>query len=289
MAKRQTGLGRGLGALIEEAKTTKEAFSGVDEIEISKIVPNPYQPRTVFNQEALEELALSIAQLGVIQPITVRTVNNGESYELISGERRFRASKMADLTTIPAYVREANTQDMLEMAIVENIQREDLDAIEIAISFQQLLDECKMTQETLSERVGKKRATVANFLRLLKLPPTIQLGIRENKLSMGHAKALMGLEEESTQMMVFEQVLKYDFSVRKTEDIVRELKEGLVVNEKKPRAKTPVEYDALKTHLTNFFKTKVDLKVNNEGKGKIVIPFENNDELAKIIAILDQL
>lgn len=289
MAKKQSGLGRGLGALIEEAKPTQEALTGVDEIEINKIVPNPYQPRTVFNKEALEELSTSIAQIGVIQPITVRALASGEGYELISGERRWRASKMAGLDKIPAYVREADTQGMLEMAIVENIQREDLDAIEVAISFQQLIDECKLTQENLSERVGKKRATVTNYLRLLKLPPEIQLGIRERILSMGHAKAIMGLEEEATQLMVFEQVLKYDFSVRKTEDIVRELKEGTVVKESKKKAKTTTEYDSLKSHLSQFFDAKVDLKVNDNGKGKIVIPFSNNEDLEKIIAILDQL
>jgi ParB family chromosome partitioning protein len=289
MAKKQSGLGRGLGALIEEAKPTQEALTGVDEIEISKIVPNPYQPRTVFKQEALEELANSISQIGVIQPITVRALPDGEGYELISGERRWRASKMAGLKKIPAYVRIADTQGMLEMAIVENIQREDLDAMEVAISFQQLIDECKMTQENLSDRVGKKRATVTNYLRLLKLPPEIQLGIRERILSMGHAKAIMGLEDIATQLMVFEQVLKYDFSVRKTEDIVRELKEGTPVKETKKRPKTPSEYDALKSHLSQFFDTKVDLKVNENGKGKIVIPFSSNEDLEKIIAILDKL
>ena len=289
MAKKQTGLGRGLGALIQEAKPTNEVFKGVHEIDLSKIVPNPYQPRTEFNKETLEELSLSISQIGVVQPITVRAVNDGESFELISGERRWRASKMIGLKTIPAYVREADTQGMLEMAIVENIQREDLNAIEVAISFQQLVDECKLTQEKLSERVGKKRATVTNFLRLLKLPPEIQVGIREKELTMGHAKAIMGLDEEATQLMVFEQVLKYDFSVRKTEDIVRELKDGSIEPSKKKQTKTLSEYDALKLHLSNFFKTKVDLKVNEKGKGKIVIPFNTNDDLANIIAILDKL
>ncbi len=289
MAKKQSGLGRGLGALIEEAKPTIEAFKGVDEIEVGKIVPNPYQPRTVFNKEALEELSLSISKIGVVQPITVRAINGGESFELISGERRLRASKILGLKSIPAYVREADTQGMLEMAIVENIQREDLDAIEVAISFQQLIDECKLTQEGLSERVGKKRATVTNFLRLLKLPPEIQLGIREKQVSMGHAKAIMGLDEVSTQLMIFEQILKYDFSVRKTEDIVRELKEGSPEESKKKKTKKSPEYDALKENLSNFFKTKVDLKVNDKGKGKIIIPFNSSDDLGDIIAILDQL
>ncbi|MBN2668307.1 MAG: ParB/RepB/Spo0J family partition protein [Bacteroidales bacterium] len=291
MAKKQSGLGRGLGALIEDAKPTKEVLKGVDEIAVSAIKPNPYQPRTVFNQEALEELAASIAQIGVIQPITVRALQDGTGYELISGERRWRASKMAGLETIPAYVREANTQGMLEMAIIENIQREDLDPMEVAISFQQLLDECQLTQESLSERVGKKRATVTNYLRLLKLPPEIQIGIREKKLSMGHAKAIMGIDDEPTQLMIFEQVLKYDFSVRKTEDIVRQLKEGHI---EKPavatkKAKTPVEYESLKAHLGRFFNAKVDLKVQEEGQGKIVIPFVSSEDLERIIAIFDQL
>lgn len=289
MAKKQTGLGRGLGALIEEAKPTNEVLRGVDEIDILKIVPNPYQPRTEFKAEALEELSLSISQIGVVQPITVRAVNDGESYELISGERRWRASKMLGLKKIPAYVREADTQGMLEMAIVENIQREDLNAIEVALSFQQLLEECKLTQEKLSERVGKKRATVTNFLRLLKLPPEIQVGIREKELTMGHAKAIMGLDEVATQLMVFEQIMKYDFSVRKTEDIVRELKEGNVEPKTAKKDEELSEYDALKTHLTSFFQTNVDLKVNPKGKGKIIIPFSSNDDLGKIIAILDKL
>lgn len=289
MAKKQTGLGRGLGALIQEAKPSNEVFKGVDEVEIGKIVPNPYQPRTEFNAEALEELSASITEIGVVQPITVRAVEEGNSYELISGERRWRASKMAGLKTIPAYVREADTQGMLEMAIVENIQREDLNAIEVAISFQQLMDECKLTQEKLSERVGKKRATVSNFLRLLKLPPAIQLGVREKELSMGHAKAIMGLEEEATQLMIFEQILKYDFSVRKTEDIVRELKNGVVATSPKKEEKTLSEFDALKNHLSDFFNAKVDLKVKDNGKGKIVIPFGSSSELGDIIAILDKL
>ncbi len=289
MAKKQSGLGRGLDALIKEAKPTVEVFKGVDKIGVSKIVPNPYQPRTVFNEEALEELARSISKIGIVQPITVRAIKGGTQFELISGERRWRASKMIGLETIPAYVRETDAQGMLEMAIVENIQRENLDSIEIAISFQQLIDECNLTQVSLSERLGKKRATVTNFLRLLKLPPEIQLGIRENSISMGHAKAIMGLDEVPTQLMIFEQILKYDFSVRKTEDIVRELKEGNGESLKKNKVKTLTEYNVLKTHLSNFFKTKVNLKVDEQGKGKIVIPFNTNDDLAEIIAILDKL
>jgi len=287
--KKRTGLGRGLNALIEDAKPTKEVFSGVDELDISAISPNPFQPRTVFNEEALQELSTSIKEIGVVQPITVRAKEDKSGYELISGERRWRASKIAGLSKIPAYVREANTQGMLEMAIVENIQREDLDAMEVAISFQQLLDECKLTQEALADRVGKKRATVTNYLRLLKLPPEIQLGIRERKLSMGHAKAIMGADDNATQLMIFEQVLKYDFSVRKTEDVIREIKEGKVEVPQKKVQQSASEFDILKTQLSNFFKAKVDLKINNKGKGKIVIPFNNSNDLGDIIAILDKL
>ena len=292
MAKKKTGLGRGLGALIEESKSTDtEKLKGVNDIAIDKIKPNPYQPRTTFQKDTLEELSQSIKQIGVIQPITVRLLEDGKTYELISGERRWRASQMAGLKTIPAYVREADSQGMLEMAIVENIQREDLDAIEIALSFQQLISECKLTQEQLSERVSKKRATISNYLRLLKLPPKIQLGIRQGQISMGHAKAIMSLDEEQTQLMIFEQILKYGFSVRKTEEDVKLLKEGIVVeeNQKKPRVKTLAEYKALKNHLSKFFDTKVNMKMAEDGKGKIIISFESFEKLEKIIGILDKL
>jgi ParB family chromosome partitioning protein len=292
MAKKKTGLGRGLGALIEETKSINtEKLKGVNDIAIDKIKPNPYQPRTTFQKDTLEELSQSIKKIGVIQPITVRLLEDNETYELISGERRWRASQMAGLKTIPAYVREADTQGMLEMAIVENIQREDLDAIEIALSFQQLITECNLTQEQLSERVSKNRATISNYLRLLKLPPSIQIGVREGKISMGHAKAIMSLDEEVTQLMIFEQILKYGFSVRKTEEDVKLLKEGIVAEEtiKKPRTKTLAEYKALKNHLSKFFDTKVNLKIAEEGKGKIIISFETFEKLEKIIGILDKL
>ena len=292
MVKKKTGLGRGLGALIEESKSTGvEKLKGVNDIRIDKIKPNPYQPRTTFQQEALDELSKSIQQIGVIQPITVRLLDDGENYELISGERRWRAAQMAGLENIPAYVREADTQGMLEMAIIENIQREDLDAIEIALSFQQLITECNLTQEQLSERVSKNRATISNYLRLLKLPPSIQLGIREGKISMGHAKAIMSLDEEATQLMIFEQILKYGFSVRKTEEDVKLLKEGIVAKDepKKRRVKTPAEYKALKNHLSKFFDTKVNMKITEEGEGKIVISFDSFEKLEQIIGILDQL
>lgn len=293
---KKTALGRGLGALIEDAGDTNKQNSNlgsVNLIPVDKIKTNPYQPRTVFDDEALAELAVSIKNIGIIQPITVRILPDN-SYQLISGERRLRAAKLADLESIPAYVRTADDQAMLEMALVENIQREDLDAIDVALSYQRLVDECSFTQEELSERVGKKRSTVANYIRLLKLPPEIQFGIKNKDISMGHARAIINIDDPETQLMVFNQIIRYDFTVRKVEEIVRELAEGIekeqVVNEiKKKRFKTPEEYINLKAHLTKFFHTDVDFKMNQTGKGKIVIPFNSEEELERIVGIFDDL
>ncbi len=293
MAVKKSALGRGLGALIEDAGVQDEVkeIRGINEIEISKIEANPYQPRTKFDEDALNDLSASIKELGIIQPVTVRKLGNG-NYQLISGERRFRASKLAGLTMIPAYVRVADDQGMLEMALVENIQREDLDAIEVAISYQRLMEECSLTQELLSERVGKKRSTVSNYLRLLKLPAEIQLGIIERKISMGHARSLVNIKDTDTQLMIFQQVLKYDFSVRKVEDIVRELNEEKKDKDAQPstvKYTQPEEYDQLKSHLVNHFESKVDFKINDKGKGKIVIPFKNPEDLERILGILDKI
>lgn len=286
-------LGRGLGALID-SEGERELVSGKinvgTEIPLIKITTNPFQPRTKFNDEALDELAESIKQVGVIQPITVRETGNG-NYQLITGERRLRASKIAGIEKIPAYIRGANDNDLLEMALVENIQREDLNAIEIAISFQRLIDECNLTQENLSQRVGKKRATVSNYLRLLKLPAEIQLGIRENIISMGHARALVNVEDPREQLNLFYKIAKNELSVRKVEELVRKLTE--IKNEQaEPEnedIKLPTSYEELKNHLSEFFKTSVDFKRNNKGSGKIVIPFNSDDELERIIAIFDSL
>lgn len=291
MAKKSS-LGRGLDALIADNSTTQQTDNSlIKEIDLSKIETNPYQPRKHFDEDALNELAESIKLLGIIQPITLRKVEGENKYQLISGERRYRASKIAKLETIPAYVRTADDQGMMEMALVENIQREDLDAIEVALSFQQLITECKLTQEILSERVGKKRSTVTNYLRLLKLPPKIQLGIKTRSISMGHAKAIINIEDNDTQLMVFEQILKYNFSVRKTEEVVRELNEGGGKNNKtkKTKAKAPKEYKVLETHLSNHFNSKVDFKINDNGKGKIVIDFKSTEDLERIIEIIDKL
>src|SRR6056297_1384817 len=222
MAKRNA-LGKGLGALIEDAgNENQQQVDAVNEVDISKIDINPYQPRTNFNEEALNELASSIKEIGVIQPITVREISE-DKYQLITGERRFRAAKLAGISKIPAFIRVADDQAMLEMALVENIQREDLDAIEVAISYQRLIEECKLTQENLSGRVGKKRATISNYLRLLRLPAEIQLGIRDHKISMGHARALITIDDPEKQLKAYYRIIDEGLSVRKTEEIIRDL------------------------------------------------------------------
>ena len=296
MVKR-SALGRGLGALItdaaEDPKPRTEAVSAIQELSLGDIYPNPYQPRTEFDEEALNELAASIRSIGIVQPITVRSVDGGK-YEIIAGERRFRASKLAGLETIPAYIRKTEDESLLELALIENIQREDLNAIEVAISYQRLLDECRLTQDALSERVGKKRTTISNYLRLLKLPAQIQLAIRDKKISMGHARAIINIEDPDTQFMIFEQILKYDFSVRKVEEIVREIanpKPEVVEDEPvKPKKKNEIgDYIELQQHLSRRFETKVELNRHAAGKGKIVIAFKSDAELEKIIGLLDKI
>jgi ParB family chromosome partitioning protein len=289
MAKRNA-LGRGLGALIDDADQVREATSVSNEVELSKIQANPFQPRTNFDEEALEELATSIREIGIIQPLTLRKLND-DQYQIIAGERRFRAAKIAGLEKVPAFVREAGDEEMLELALVENIQREDLDAIEVALSYQRLIEECQLTQESLSERVGKKRSTVSNYLRLLRLPAVIQKGIREQEISMGHARALVNIAEPETQVMIFKQIIKYDFSVRKVEEIVRKINSDEGEGDAKPKKAQsfPEEYGELKTHLSKYFNTSVDFKINDRGKGKIVIPFSDPKELERIIGIFDRL
>lgn len=283
-------MGKGLGALINDAEQhRKPANPNFDEIDLTLIEANPFQPRTVFEEEALEELAASIEKIGVIQPITLRAV--GDKFQIIAGERRFRASSRAGLTHIPAYIRKAEDEAMLEMALIENIQREDLDAIEVSLSYQRLMDEFNLTQEKLSKRIGKKRATIANYLRLLRLPAEIQLGIRDKKIQMGHARALLGMEDPATQLMIYHQILKYDFSVRKIEEIVREYSENKpgIAEPKKVRKALPVEYKDLKEHLSKFFGVKVNLSRDEHGEGKITIPFASDEELEKLISALDKI
>jgi ParB family chromosome partitioning protein len=289
---RKNALGRGLGALIDDAPKERMATAGgIHEVEIDKIVANPFQPRTSFDEEALQELATSIRELGIIQPISVRETGEG-NYQLISGERRLKAATLAGLKKIPAYIRTADDENMLEMALVENIQREDLDAIEIAISYQRLIEECDLTQETLSKRVGKKRSTVANYLRLLRLPAEIQLGIREGKITMGHARTLISVDDAEKQINLYYQIINDELSVRQSEDLVRkivnrDLKKA-AGKEKKKEALAQA-FSGLKEELSGFFGTDVQLRVNEKGKGKIVIPFTSTEELEKIMEVFDRL
>ncbi len=281
MTVKKSVLGRGLEALIEDANTQRKDFDGINKIKIINIENNPFQPRTYFDEELLNELAESIKELGIIQPVTVRKID-ANKYQLISGERRLRASKIAGLEEIPAFVREADDNGMLEMALVENIQREDLDAIEVAVSYNRLIDECKLTQEKLSERVGKQRSTITNYLRLLKLPPEIQLGLRQRKISMGHARALINVEDNETQIMIFHQILRYDFSVRKVEDVVRELS-AISNKPATPRTKLTAELKQLREKISKQLKCKVDMRKSADGNGKIVLSFQSEKEFQKLI------
>jgi ParB family chromosome partitioning protein len=285
MGKRNA-LGRGLGALIDDADKMQQN-AGINEIQISKIEVNPFQPRTNFDEEALSELAASIREIGLIQPITLRKVSENK-FQIIAGERRFRAAQLAGMESIPAYIRKAKDDGMLEMALIENIQREDLDSIEIALSYQRLMDELEFTQEELSSRVGKKRSTIANYLRLLRLPAIIQKGLIEKQISMGHARAIININEPETQIMIFDQIVKYGFSVRKVEEIVRDL-----FNQKKlesssaKKQKFPNEYQTVKVQLDKIFSSQIDFSMNNKGKGKIVIPFNSEKDLERIVKIIE--
>ena len=300
MAKIQTGLGRGLGALISDVNSIqqaahKPAASGpsrplvsTSEIEIANIEPNPYQPRTEFNQEALEELAASIKLLGLIQPITVRPIADGR-YQIISGERRFRASQIAGLEKIPAYIRKTDDQGMLEMAIVENIQREDLDSIEVALSFQRLIEECNLTQEAMAERVGKKRATVTNYLRLLKLPAEIQFAIRAKKISMGHAKALLSLENDKDQLKFANQIIEQDLSVRQIEQKIQKLGQKKEKKEKEEShvMELPDNHFRVIEIIGKYFNNNITAKRDNKGAGEITIRFNNDTEVEQFLQALE--
>ncbi|MBT3210101.1 MAG: ParB/RepB/Spo0J family partition protein [Bacteroidetes bacterium] len=289
MAKKNV-LGRGLGALISDAdEIISPKNELINEIKIDKIEVNPFQPRKEFNEEKLNELAQSIKNLGVIQPITVRKINE-DKYQLITGERRLRASKIAGLSKIPSYTRTANDSEILEMALVENIQREDLDAIEIAQSYQQLIDECNLTQENLSERVGKGRATVTNYLRLLKLTPEVQLGIKNNKIQMGHARALVNIQNPEKQIEICLKIIDAELSVRKAEELISKINLVDKHSKNKPKGKysTPTEYHQLENHLSKYFKTNIQFVKTKKGNGRIVIPFKSDSELEYIIELLDK-
>ena len=298
--QRKTGLGRGLSALLDDSESasppknsgvntvseTRQERNAIGHVSISEIETNPFQPRTEFDQVALNELADSIRVQGLIQPITVRK-NGNNSYQLISGERRLRASKLAGLTEIPAYIRSANDQQMLEMALIENIQRENLNAIEIALSFQQMMEECSLKQEQLGERVGKNRTTVANYLRLLKLPPAIQVSIRDQKISMGHARALINVDDIDKQLFIHQEIIDKGLSVRKVEELVRSINSVQIKPAAVAKPLPPLEYQKLQNDLTSKFATKVKLKVGQNGKGAIEIPFMSDQDLNRIMELLD--
>jgi len=282
---KRNALGRGLGALIDDADKMPQGI-GMNEIEISNIEANPFQPRTLFDEEALLELAASIKEIGLIQPITVRKIDD-EKYQIIAGERRFRAAQIAGLTSIPAYIRKAKDEGMLELALVENIQREDLNAIEIALSYQRLMDELQFTQEDLSTRIGKNRSTIANYQRLLKLPAIIQKGIIEKQISMGHARAIINVDNAEVQTRLFELIVKNGFSVRKVEEMVRNLTEENVTEAHTEKQKVGKEFIHVKRQLDNIFSSKVAISVNEKGKGKIVIPFKSAADLERIVKIIE--
>lgn len=287
-----TALGRGLDALISTDNVSTQGSSTINEIAIDQIDANPNQPRRDFDQTALEELAHSISELGIVQPITLRQKEDGR-YQIIAGERRWRASQLAGQTTIPAYIRTIKDENVMEMALVENIQREDLNAIEIALAYEHLLEKSGMTQERVSERVGKSRAAIANYLRLLKLPAQVQMALQKKEIDMGHARALLSIASPSLQLKLFKEVTKNGYSVRKVEELCHQLNNGedIQTAKKKITAKTrlPEEFNMLKKLLSEFFDTKVEMSYNEKGKGRITIPFKSEEELEHIMQVLDKM
>ncbi len=289
MKKSKVSLGKGLSAILGNLSNDVMSSSNknLDNILISQIERNPFQPRNKFNQNKLDELALSIKQLGVIQPITVRKINL-DKYQIISGERRYRASKIVGLENIPAYIRIANDQEMLEMALVENIQRENLNPIEIALSYKRLINECNLTQEECSLRVGKKRTTITNFMRLLKLPTEIQNGLSEGKISTGHARALINIKSKENQMNIYHDTVANYYSVREVEQIAKTFSERNYKRTSRNQEynKHPFAQQKMIHDMTNKLKTEIELKYNKKGDGKIIIPFKNEEELKKIYEII---
>lgn len=292
-AAKKKALGRGLSALLKDPdndiqsandKNADKVVGNIVELDLDTIEVNPHQPRTSFNEETLTELASSIKELGVIQPITVRKLGFNQ-FQLVSGERRFRASKMVGLPSIPAYIRIANDQESLEMALVENIQRQDLDPIEIALSYQRLIEEVDLTQEEMSDRIGKNRSTIANYLRLLKLDPIIQTGMRDGFLSMGHGRALITIADTEKQLAVYERIIKDKLSVRETERLVKSL------NTKQPKPST-TKLDETKQkavqEISNYFGAKVDVKLSKKGNGKLIIPFSSTEDFERIKKLIDE-
>lgn len=290
--KKYNALGRGLDALISTEEVRPQGSSTINEIAIDLIEANPNQPRREFDQQALQELATSIREIGIIQPITLRQVEDNR-FQIIAGERRWRASQLAGLKAIPAYIRTISDENVMEMALVENIQREDLNAIEIALAYQHLLDNDGMTQEKVSERVGKSRAAIANYLRLLRLPAQIQLSLQNKELDMGHARALLALNSPSMQIRLYKEIMKHNYSVRKVEEMVNILKNGedIQTATKTLHGKTslPDEYEVLKKRIADKLSTNVQMSCSAKGKGKITIPFASDEELERIITLLDKI
>jgi ParB family chromosome partitioning protein len=300
-AEKRNALGKGLSALLNDSPSVNtgksnsagsssvsetNSLGSIGEVKINEIEVNPFQPRTEFDEQALADLSASIKLQGLIQPITVRRIN-AHSYQLISGERRLRASKLAGLTQIPAYIRSANDQQMLEMALIENIQREDLNAIEVALSFQRMIDELKLKQEELGDRVSKNRSTVTNYLRLLKLPPTIQISLRDGEISMGHAKALLAVDDATTQIFIHQQIIKQGLSVRRAEEMARDIQQAPYKKEGKQPESLPFQMQKIQDELASKFSSRVKLKVNSQGNGSIEIPFLSEDDLGRILEMLD--
>ena len=292
MATKKFTLGRGLDALISTEAVRTSGSSSIGEIALSQIEANPNQPRSEFSEDALRELADSISEIGIVQPITLRQIDE-DRYQIIAGERRFRASQLAGKETIPAYIITADDESTMEMALVENIQREDLNALEIALAYQKLIEQNNFSQEQLSKRVGKGRATIANFLRLLKLPAPVQMALKEKRIDMGHARALLSLDDPKQQIELFNEIQKNDYSVRQVEELVRNMKEAgkEAAEEKEAPAQNEnvAVYSQLKKQLTHFFQTPVQLTCSSKGSGKISIKFKNEQELERIISIFDKL
>lgn len=286
MTPKRNALGRGLDSLISIGEVRTDGSSAISEIDIARIEPNPDQPRRTFSEESLDELAVSIRELGIVQPLTLRLTENGK-YQIIAGERRWRAASRAGLSSVPAYVRTASDSEVTEMALIENIQREDLNAIEVALGFKKLIDSYSLTQERLSERLGKKRATIANHLRLLKLPAKIQLGLRDRKIDMGHARAILAVSDPEAQLALYERIVKTGLSVRAVERLARDTANNLKNQEiKKPARDSNEEYEAFAVRLSQRFNTPVKFTRNAKGRGSITIKFTSDDELHRLIKAL---
>ena len=291
--KKFPALGRGLDALIStDDELHTGGSSSINEVPVEKIKANPNQPRREFLETSLEELAESIRQIGIIQPITLRQMEDG-TYQIIAGERRWRASQMAGLNSVPAYVRTADDEKMMQMALVENIQREDLNAIEIALAYQNLIEQYHLTQDQLSEKIGKNRATIANYLRLLKLPAQVQMALRNKEVDQGHARALLGLDKPTLQVKLFNEIKEKGYSVRQVEDMVKALNNGETVKSgrhtMKAKNRLPEEYNELKNRLAEVFRTKVEMTCSQKGKGKIILSFANEEELEHLISLFDRM